>query len=198
MKRVTSTDMLLLAWMPVPVCLMYCLNCCRLSSTARRSSSPPLAAPLTHPSPGIDLSSSTQERSLARLPRTCYRYRGKTKEKTCDIKWKQHKTRNFDLSYHKWEKTFLLPADGVQAEQRYPAGAVQTACQGQEVLQSITEHHAGLWPRGGQCLHDQDPGWLPRKRGGPVNRVTRVGRDHRSLSVVHWHLKAQHTTRSIT
>lgn len=67
----TSTDVLLLAWLPVLVCLMYCLNCCRLSSTACRSCSPPLAAPLMQPSPGIDLSSSTQECSLAKLPRTC-------------------------------------------------------------------------------------------------------------------------------
>ena len=71
LSLLTSTDVLLPDWFPVQVCLMYCLNCCRLSSTACRSSSPPLAAPLIQPSPGIDLSSSTQERSLARLARTC-------------------------------------------------------------------------------------------------------------------------------
>lgn len=193
--------MLLLAWLVMLVCLMYCLNCCRLSSTACRSSSLPLAAPLVQPSLGIDLSSSTQERSLARLPRTCWRF---TEERDNAGDKDQRRTEGdrrgrrdgnkrckneSPLSYHKWQETFLLPADGVQTEQRYPTGSIQTTGQGQEVIQSVTEHLRDLWPPGRQWFHNQDPRWLTQKRGGPVNHFTRVNGWCRPFSVVCRHLE---------
>lgn len=48
------------------------------------------------------------------------------------------------LSDRKRQQTFLPPADGVQAEQGDPTGSVQAAGQGQEVIQSLTEHVAGV------------------------------------------------------
>lgn len=63
--------LLFLVCLVLLLCCMYCLNCCRLSSTACCNNSPPLAAPLKQQSLEIDLSSSTQHRSLAKLPRRC-------------------------------------------------------------------------------------------------------------------------------
>lgn len=86
-------------------------------------------------------------------------------------------------SYSKRQQTFLLPADGVQTEQWDPTGSVQTAGQGQEVIQSITEHLTGVCPPGRRCLHNQHPGWSPRR--GPENKVPRICGRSGPLPVVH-------------
>lgn len=85
----------------------------------------------------------------------------------------------------------MLPADSVQAEQRDPAGSVQAAGQGQEVVQGVTEHRAGLRPAGRQRLHDQYPGRLTEERRGPEDGAGRVGGAGRPPPVVHRHLEAQ-------
>lgn len=35
---------------------------------------------------------------------------------------------HFYKCYHKWQETFLLPADGIYAEQWDPTGSIQTTC----------------------------------------------------------------------
>lgn len=153
----TSKNMLLfLVCLVLLLSRMYCLNCCRLSSTACCNSSPPLAAPLKQPSPEIDLSSSTQDRSLARLPRRCWSRTVKQRDRKTmkmgtelELEKKKPNSKIFNLYllfYHKRQKTLLLPADGEQTKHWDSCGSIQTAGQGQEIIQSIADHLRRLRP----------------------------------------------------